>query len=83
MNEIKQSVLTALNDSGELIINHNNAEEFDFMYLQLLMSLLKTAMQLKKKVSTNGKSTADFVQAVKTSGLNNDELFSKIFLCEN
>ena len=68
---IKSLLKEALIVSGDVVLNHNKAEEFDFSYLQLLSSAHRTFKSLNKKLSLADGSPEEFINLVKNSGFTN------------
>ena len=68
---IKSFLKEALIVSGDVLLNHNKAQEFDFSYLQLLSSAYKAYKLLNKKLSLADGSPEEFKNLVKNSGFTN------------
>ena len=68
INSIKEALLVALTKVNSLKINHSNAISFDLSYLQLIVSLQKTAAAQKKTVELEENHPVDFLSLVKESG---------------
>lgn len=51
-----------------IFISHNNADEFDLTYLQLLVSLHKTAVESGKEIRFDGPHPESFVALINDSG---------------
>jgi anti-anti-sigma regulatory factor len=77
--QIKSSFKEALIVSGNVVLNHNKAEEFDFSYLQLLSSAYKTFKSLNKKFTLAEGSPEEFKNLVKNSGYANTNDFFQQF----
>jgi anti-anti-sigma regulatory factor len=75
INEIKTLFNEAFAKSDSMVVNHNSAREFDFSYLQLLVSAIKTAALTGKKFKIEENSPEDFIMLVKDSGFSNTILF--------
>jgi anti-anti-sigma regulatory factor len=71
INEIKTLLSEAFAKSDSLVLNHNKAREFDYSYLQLLVSALKTSKLTGKNFKVEENSPEDFVTLVKDAGFNN------------
>jgi anti-anti-sigma regulatory factor len=67
----KSSLKEALIVSGDVVLNHNKAQEFDFSYLQLLSSAYKTFKTIDKKFLLAEGSPEEFKNLVKNSGFAN------------
>jgi anti-anti-sigma regulatory factor len=76
---IKSFLKEALIVSGNVLLNQNNAQEFDFSYLQLLSSAYKTYKSLNKKLSLADGSPEEFKNLVKNSGFANTINFFQQF----
>ncbi len=65
---IRDAFLNALDQGNKIIINHENAEDFDLTYLQLIFSLHKTAMESGKDFQISCKHPESFIALIKDSG---------------
>ena len=74
LKEIKNSFISALCKTDQLIIDHSNADVYDFSYLQLLMSLMKTSEQLNKKLIISSRRSEKFRALVRESGYSNMDI---------
>jgi anti-anti-sigma regulatory factor len=74
INEIKTLLTEAFSKSDSLEVNHNEAKEFDYSYLQLLVSAIKTANLTGKTVKIKEDSPQDFLTLVNDAGFNNSVL---------
>jgi anti-anti-sigma regulatory factor len=70
INEIKTLLTEAFAKSDSLVVDHNDAREFDYSYLQLLVSAIKTASLTGKSFKIKDSTQQDFVDLVNDSGLN-------------
>jgi ABC-type transporter Mla MlaB component len=66
--KIKEAFSELQKEGNDLIVNHEKAEEFDLSYLQLLLSLNRSAAAEKKKLTVEGSNHEAFVSL--TAGLN-------------
>ncbi len=66
--EIKKLFLDSLAASANIAVNHQNAEEFDLTYLQLIASLFKSAVDSGKKIRFDGSNPESFTALIKGSG---------------
>lgn len=66
---IKEVLSNSLNQVKSLILNHEKVEECDLTYLQILLSLHKSAESVGKTVIINGPHPDSFIQCIKDSGL--------------
>ncbi|RPI71712.1 MAG: STAS domain-containing protein [Ignavibacteriales bacterium] len=80
LSALKKSLIEALIKTDNLILDHNNADEFDFSYLQLLLSIIKTSEQMNKKFSVVKGSPENFRKLVVKYGFADINPFSRIFL---
>ncbi len=78
--QIKKSFIEALTKTDNLILDHTAGEEFDFSYLQLLVSFVKTSESLNKKFSVLKGCPENFRNLIIKSGLADISLFSRTFL---
>jgi anti-anti-sigma regulatory factor len=77
---LKRSLLEALAKTDHLIVDHTGADEFDFAYIILLLSIIKMSEQLDKKFTlVNGRSENMRKLLIK-SGFADIKIFSNIFL---
>ncbi len=80
IENIKKSVHDSLLKDGSLIINHVEAEDFDFSYLQLLATAIKTAETQKKEISILKCDSEKFRILMEDSGFNNLNLITSCFM---
>jgi anti-anti-sigma regulatory factor len=66
---IKEAILKSLNQTKSLMLNHEKVEEIDLSYLQILISLQKTALSLGKIIMMDGSLPESFIRCLKESGL--------------
>jgi anti-anti-sigma regulatory factor len=76
---IKKSFQDAIAKDGSLILNHAEAEDFDFSYLQLLVSVIKTAESKQKEISFAESDSDKFKNVVNESGFKNLKSFTNYF----
>jgi anti-anti-sigma regulatory factor len=76
---IKESLIEAINKSESITLNFENSNEFDFSFLQLLFSAIKTAEMHGKKILIE-KLKPEFEKLMESSGFKNinHPVFSKI-----
>jgi ABC-type transporter Mla MlaB component len=72
-------LVDSLNLVKELNIDHEEADEFDMTYLQLLVALNKTAVNINKKIKVDCKHPELFVQM--TMDLGCPAFIEKINIC--
>ncbi|MFH0733502.1 MAG: hypothetical protein V1773_02895 [bacterium] len=73
--EIKEVLISAIDKFDNIKINHNEADEYDLTYLQLLLALQKTAIKLNKTIVLDSFDSEQFRVLLKKSGLNEDKWF--------
>jgi len=66
---IKEVLLKSLNEAESILLIYEKVEEFDLSYLQLLISLYKSAKALGKTITINKQLPESFIQCMKDSGL--------------
>jgi anti-anti-sigma regulatory factor len=76
---LKKSFIDALTKTDHLVVDHTKADEFDFAYLLLLLSIIKTSEQSNKKFTVKS-SPENLKQLLIKSGFADINLFSRIFL---
>jgi len=74
INEIKSLLSEAFSKSDSFEIDHNEAKDFDYSYLQLLVSAIKTAKLTGKTIKIKENSPQDFIALVNDAGFNNSVL---------
>ena len=79
IEDVKNSILTALNKIGTILINHSEADQFDFSYLQLLVSFIKTAAIQNQKIFIAHCDSENFSSLMSESGFNNLTIFTNCF----
>ncbi len=67
--ELKNLFQQALAQAKNLYILHDEVDQFDISYLQLLIALDKTATSLKKTVRVTGHQPVRFSELLKLCGL--------------
>lgn len=65
---VKEALAEAVEKVRILKINHTNAKSFDLTYLQLLVSLAKTASAQNKQLIFEDKHPVEFISLIKDSG---------------
>jgi anti-anti-sigma regulatory factor len=60
VQEIKESFQSALSGTNHLCIDHKEVVEYDLSYMQILISLFRTANSSGKKLSLLGNESAAF-----------------------
>ncbi len=68
--KIKESIIEAFNKSDMITLNFENSGEFDFSFLQILFSAIKTAEMRGKKILIE-KLKPEFVKLIEKSGFKN------------
>ncbi len=68
--ELKDTLMTFISENDSISVDHSEAEDFDLIYLQLLISAGKYAEENKKKFQII-KSNDVFNAAVQLSGFGN------------
>jgi anti-anti-sigma regulatory factor len=66
--EIKENFMQALKLVDKLVIDHSRAAEFDFTYLQLLISAHRTFQGIGKEFSLANSNVPGFLNIIKASG---------------
>jgi anti-anti-sigma regulatory factor len=66
---LKEQFEKAITSGDTIIIDHNDAEEFDLSYLQLLLSLDQYAVEIGKKIRYIGNHPDSFEILLKNTGL--------------
>ena len=67
-NELKQLLVNALKDKNRVALNLEGITEVDLSCLQLLCSAHRTSMELKKRLTVEGRQPEVFQRAVKDAG---------------
>ncbi|MFO7448266.1 MAG: STAS domain-containing protein [Ignavibacteriaceae bacterium] len=75
LKDVKSLFLEAFEKSDSISLDHTNAKEYDFSYLQLLCSAVKTAEASGKKLFLRGNDSEAFKDLVKESGFSNTKFF--------
>ncbi len=80
LEELKNSFANALDKASKIVLEHSKADEFDFSYLQLLLSVILTTNQLNKKLSIVKGNPEEFKKIVTNPGFDEISPFTEIFL---
>jgi len=65
---VKEALLQLLNEPGQVIISHEKGTEFDYSYLQLLISAQKSAVAAGIEFELSNRHPESFIKLVKESG---------------
>lgn len=74
--EIKDQLASLLNQYQTIVVNHEKATCYDLSYLQLLVSLNKSADKSGKKIMLIINSQNSFYEIIKSAGCHN---FAQVF----
>ena len=66
--EIKEAIQNALAGTGHLIIDQSSVEEYDLTFMQLLISLYKTANSIGKTIAFIGSDSSQFKSLLSDCG---------------